>query len=50
MPPPQLDIVDLPSWQAQLSGSKLWRLVPSLECEDVCHTLRVVVNTGDISE
>ncbi|XP_022089322.1 bifunctional arginine demethylase and lysyl-hydroxylase PSR-like [Acanthaster planci] len=43
-----LDNVAKPSWQAQLSGRKTWTLIPLPECEDICHTLKVTVNTGDI--
>jgi hypothetical protein len=43
-----LDHVDKTSWQAQLSGTKTWTLIPPPECEAVCKTLEVTVNTGDI--
>ncbi|KAF4526262.1 hypothetical protein B566_EDAN010972 [Ephemera danica] len=43
-----LDYVSRRSWQAQVSGSKTWRLVPPPECEHVCTGFSVVVNTGDI--
>ena len=39
-----------PSWQAQLSGKKVWTLVPPPECEHVCSTLNVTVHKGDISK
>lgn len=40
----------LPSWQAQLSGSKLWLLVPPPECYFQCRRFEVVVKQGDISK
>ncbi|XP_038067685.1 uncharacterized protein LOC119737419 [Patiria miniata] len=43
-----LDNVAKPSWQAQLSGKKTWTLLPLPECENICHELKVTVNTGDI--
>ncbi|KAG8236753.1 hypothetical protein J437_LFUL015582, partial [Ladona fulva] len=43
-----LDYVSRPSWQAQISGSKTWRLIPPPECEDVCTEFSVTVNAGDI--
>lgn len=43
-----LDYVERPSWQAQISGQKTWRLVPSPECEAVCHAFNVTVHKGDI--
>ena len=46
----QIDNVDRPSWQAQISGSKTWYLVPSVECADICHDLAVTVKKGDIGK
>jgi len=46
--PIHLDMVIRPSWQAQLSGKKVWTLVPPPECEHVCSTLNVTVHKGDI--
>ena len=44
----QLDFVQRPSWQAQISGTKTWSLIPSPECEGICHSVNVTVETGDI--
>lgn len=46
--PIHIDYVSYPSWQAQLTGRKTWRFIPSYECESVCQTLEVTVNTGDV--
>lgn len=46
----QIDMVELPSWQAQLSGKKTWTLTPPPECEHVCQPFNVTVNRGDISK
>ncbi|XP_063443827.1 uncharacterized protein LOC134724622 [Mytilus trossulus] len=43
-----LDYVQRPSWQAQISGKKTWTLVPTPECEDICHSMNVTVHKGDI--
>ncbi|XP_077980612.1 bifunctional arginine demethylase and lysyl-hydroxylase JMJD6-A-like [Glandiceps talaboti] len=43
-----LDFVQRPSWQAQISGKKTWTLIPSPECEDVCKSMEITVNKGDI--
>ena len=43
-------MVELPSWQAQLSGKKTWTLTPPPECEHVCQPFNVTVNRGDISK
>ncbi|XP_050393957.1 uncharacterized protein LOC126811934 [Patella vulgata] len=43
-----LDYVERPSWQAQISGKKTWDLVPSPECENICHSMNVTVEKGDI--
>ncbi|KAI8046352.1 uncharacterized protein LOC128252962 [Drosophila gunungcola] len=43
-----IDNVRLPSWQAQLAGSKRWLLVPPPECYLQCQTFDVVVQQGDI--
>ena len=46
----QIDNVDKPSWQAQISGKKTWQLIPPPECEHVCQAVEATVNKGDISE
>ncbi|XP_068672350.1 bifunctional arginine demethylase and lysyl-hydroxylase PSR-like [Montipora foliosa] len=46
--PIHLDMVQRPSWQAQLSGQKIWTLIPPPECEHICQSLHVTVNKGDI--
>lgn len=46
----QLDFVNRPSWQAQITGRKTWTLEPVPDCEYVCHQIKVTVNPGDISE
>uniref|UniRef100_B3P3D7 GG16773 n=1 Tax=Drosophila erecta TaxID=7220 RepID=B3P3D7_DROER len=43
-----IDNVRLPSWQAQLAGSKRWLLVPPPECYLQCQRFDVVVQQGDI--
>ncbi|KAF0313688.1 Bifunctional arginine demethylase and lysyl-hydroxylase JMJD6 [Amphibalanus amphitrite] len=43
-----IDNVHRPSWQAQIAGSKRWRLFPPPECEKVCRPLTVDVHPGDI--
>ncbi|EDV91532.1 GH17492 [Drosophila grimshawi] len=43
-----IDNVRLPSWQAQLAGSKRWLLVPPPECYFQCRRFEVVVQQGDI--
>nr|CAI5822565.1 unnamed protein product [Callosobruchus analis] len=45
-----VDNVHYPSWQAQLKGKKLWRLVPPPECYLSCHKMEVVVQPGEISK
>jgi histone arginine demethylase JMJD6 len=44
-----VDNVRLPSWQAQLKGTKMWTLAPPPECYYQCHSFEVVVRPGDIS-
>lgn len=46
----QIDNVRLPSWQAQLAGSKRWLLVPPPECYFRCRRFEVTVRQGDISK
>lgn len=46
----QVDNVRLPSWQAQLKGSKEWILAPPPECYYKCSFFRIVVNPGEISK
>lgn len=45
-----LDNVRLPSWQAQLKGTKEWLIAPTPECIFECHFFSVIVNPGDVSE
>lgn len=45
----QVDNVQYPSWQAQLSGRKKWRLVPPPECYYKCQEVQIIVNPGEIS-
>lgn len=45
-----LDNVRLPSWQAQLKGTKEWLIAPTPECIFECHFFSVIVNPGDISK
>ncbi|KAK3755907.1 hypothetical protein QZH41_019433 [Actinostola sp. cb2023] len=44
-----IDSVERPSWQAQLSGSKVWTLIPPPECEHVCKTLKAPIHKGEVS-
>ena len=47
----QIDNVEHPSWQAQITGTKKWTLEPPPECYYECHSsLEVVVDPGDISK
>ncbi|ODN04824.1 hypothetical protein Ocin01_01817 [Orchesella cincta] len=47
--PMHLDYVRRPSWQAQISGTKTWRISPVYECESVCpKELTFTVYAGDI--
>ena len=43
-------MVNRPSWQAQLSGQKIWTLIPPPECEHVCKSMQVTMNKGEISK
>lgn len=43
-----LDYVRRPSWQAQIRGRKSWYLLPPPECEDVCTSMNITVERGDI--
>lgn len=45
-----IDNVRLPSWQAQIKGTKEWTLSPPPECYYECSTFAAIVHTGDISE
>jgi len=46
----QIDSVGNPSWQAQVSGTKLWTLVPPPECYFECaEKLEATVSPGEIS-
>ena len=42
--------MERPSWQAQISGKKSWKLIPPAECESVCTSLNVTMNSGDIGK
>uniref|UniRef100_A0A1A9WNR5 Uncharacterized protein n=1 Tax=Glossina brevipalpis TaxID=37001 RepID=A0A1A9WNR5_9MUSC len=44
-----VDNVRLPSWQAQLTGSKRWLLAPPPECYFHCSTIEALVEKGDIN-
>ncbi|XP_060537195.1 bifunctional arginine demethylase and lysyl-hydroxylase JMJD6-B [Cylas formicarius] len=43
-----VDNVHYPSWQAQLSGKKMWKLAPPPECYYRCKELEVLVEPGEI--
>ncbi|XP_066993606.2 uncharacterized protein [Anabrus simplex] len=43
-----IDVVEQPSWQAQLRGSKRWFLHPPPECYYQCESLEVTVEPGEI--
>ncbi|XP_054762668.2 uncharacterized protein LOC129269223 [Lytechinus pictus] len=43
-----IDSVDRPSWQAQISGSKTWTLIPPPECEHVCHEINATMVKGNV--
>eukprot|EP00794_Sanderia_malayensis_P009011 gene9011-9975_t len=43
-----IDFVDRPSWQAQISGMKTWTLIPTPECENICHEMSVTIKKGEI--
>lgn len=45
-----VDNVRLPSWQAQIKGTKQWILAPPPECYYECSTFPVTVHTGDVSK
>ena len=40
----------MPSWQAQLKGTKQWFLAPPPECIFECNSFSVLVNPGDMSK
>lgn len=42
-----LDFINRLMWQAQLKGSKMWNLVPSPECQQICHPFSFLVEPGD---
>lgn len=44
-----IDNVRLPSWQAQITGSKKWTLAPPPECHFQCTAFTATVQTGEIS-
>lgn len=43
-----VDNVRLPSWQAQIKGSKQWILAPPPECFYECSTFSIIVQPGDV--
>lgn len=43
-----VDNVRLPSWQAQIKGSKQWILAPPPECFYECSTFSFIVQSGDV--
>ncbi|PSN33933.1 hypothetical protein C0J52_23016 [Blattella germanica] len=43
-----IDMVNRPSWQAQLKGNKRWFLHPPPECYYQCESLEVTVEPGEI--
>lgn len=45
-----VDNVRLPSWQAQIKGTKKWTLAPPPECYFECASFSATVQTGDISK
>lgn len=45
-----MDNVRLPSWQAQIKGSKEWILAPPPECIYECLWFKVTVQKGDTSK
>lgn len=45
-----VDNVRLPSWQAQIRGSKVWTLAPPPECYYQCRWFTVKMNKGDTSK
>lgn len=45
-----VDNVRLPSWQAQVRGTKEWTLAPPPECYYECEAFKAVVLTGDVSK
>ncbi|XP_050300965.1 uncharacterized protein LOC126739359 [Anthonomus grandis grandis] len=42
-----LDFINRLMWQAQLQGSKIWKLLPPPECQNVCQPLQFLVHPGD---
>ena len=48
----QIDNVGNPSWQAQITGTKIWSLEPPPECYYECYDshFQITVNPGEISE
>lgn len=45
-----VDNVRLPSWQAQIKGTKEWTLAPPPECYYECTTFATIIQTGEISK
>uniref|UniRef100_A0A336KDM6 CSON004451 protein n=1 Tax=Culicoides sonorensis TaxID=179676 RepID=A0A336KDM6_CULSO len=43
-----IDYIPRLMWQAQLRGEKIWSIVPTPECEDLCHSFSFSVEPGDI--
>ncbi|CAG2060622.1 unnamed protein product, partial [Timema podura] len=44
-----IDVVEQPTWQAQLRGIKRWFLHPPPECYYQCESLEVTLQPGEIS-
>ncbi|CAG9815722.1 unnamed protein product [Phaedon cochleariae] len=43
-----IDNVHYPSWQAQLTGKKRWKFSPPPECYNICHSMDILVEPGEI--
>lgn len=42
-----LDFINRLMWQAQLLGSKIWKLLPPPECQNICKPVQFYVRPGD---
>jgi len=42
-----IDFINRLMWQAQLKGTKTWKLRPSNECESVCQSISFIAYPGD---
>ncbi|CAG9770953.1 unnamed protein product [Ceutorhynchus assimilis] len=42
-----LDYINRLMWQAQLQGSKIWKLVPPPECQKICKPVEFQIGPGD---